>query len=212
MTTHDSTTSATTSHTPPAGPVVSGRYRLAQRKPLLSWKALMRASGTLCQRWLRFNERQDWAEHPVQPGVDLVTFWLDERIGGGGTGVGVSLFCDGFEVLRFDCFAGRLGHFHITPFTPWKMRIRRLEFVGQTVHEQIDETLFHILHNGTFWLQLNPRRSLRRRRIDRDALERACASARASLLGYLDAAPVLRPLAHGHVPDAVVSPKNRLTA
>lgn len=190
--------------------VVSGRYRLEKRKSRLVWKAFMRATGMLGRRWIRFKERHDWAEHSVQPGIDLVTFWLDERIGGGGTGVGVSLYCDGREVLRFDCFAGRLGHYHIAPFTPWKLRIRRLEFLGQTVHEQIEEALFHLLHNSHFYLQLNARGSLRRLRIDRSAMERACADARRCLLAYLETAPVLRPLAEGHVPDDVISPKNVL--
>jgi len=188
--------------------IVSGRYRLEKRKSRLVWKALMRTSGTLGRRWLRFRERHDWAEHPVQPGVDVVTFWLDERVGGGGTGVGVSLFCDGCEVLRFDCFAGRLGHYHIAPFTPWKLRVRRLEFFGETVQEQIEETLFHLVHNSHFYLQLNPRGHLRRLRIDHAAMERACADARDCLLAYLDTAPVLRPLAEGHVPRDAISPKN----
>lgn len=188
--------------------IVSGRYRLEEQRARFVWKSYLRTTGTLGQRWLRRKARQDWLEHPVQPGVDVVSFWLDQTIGGGGTGVGFALFCNGSEALRFDCFGGRLGHYHITPFTPWKVRIRRLEFLGQTVHEQIDEALFHIIRNHRFFLQLNPLGRLRRVHIDGPALERACESARASAMGYLASAPVLRPLAEGHVPSDAISPKN----
>lgn len=192
----------------PTPGVVSGRYRLEESRARFVWKSYLRTTGTLGQRWLRRKARQDWLEHPVQPGVDVVSFWLDQTIGGGGTGVGFALFCQGSEVLRFDCFGGRLGHFHVTPFTPWKMRIRRLEFHGRTVHEQIDEALFHLRRNHRFFLQLNPRSSLRALRIDGPALERACESARAAAMGYLAQAPVLRALAEGHVPPDDISPKN----
>ncbi len=187
---------------------VSGHYRIEECRARFVWKSYLRTTGTLGQRWLRRKARQDWLEHPVQPGIGVVSFWLDETIGGGGTGVGFALFCHGSEALRFDCFGGRLGHYHITPFTPWKVRIRRLEFHGQTVQEQIDEALFHLLRNHRFFLQLNPLSRLRRLHIDGPALERACASARASAMGYLAGVPVLRPLAEGHVPSEAISPKN----
>jgi hypothetical protein len=168
-------------------------YRLETRKSRLVWKSLMRSTGTLGQRWLRRKARQDWTVHPLGPGIDLVTFWLDQRIGGGGTGVCMALFCHGYEVLRFDCF-GRGGHYHLTPLTLWPVSRRRLDFRTDTVEGQIEEALFEICQNLDFYLQINPRRCVRSIRVDQEARVRACESARAQLHGYLDRVAVLRPL------------------
>jgi hypothetical protein len=169
-------------------------YRLEARKAHLVWKNYLRSTGTLGQRWLRRKARQDWMVHGVVPGIDLVTFWLDERIGGGGTGVCMALFCRGYEVLRFDCFGGRLGHYHLTALTPWPVRCRRLEFRGDSVGEQIEEALFQLSHNLEFYLQLNPKRCVRMARIDREAMEHACALARVRLQEHLYGVPALRHL------------------
>jgi hypothetical protein len=154
----------------------------------------MRSTGTLGQRWLRRKARQDWTIHPVAPGVDLVTFWLDQRIGGGGTGVCMSLFCHGYEVLRFDCFGRDSGHYHLAPLTLWPVRRRVLGFYAQSIEGQVDEALFHIERNLDYYLQLNPRRSVRRLRIETEDRKHACSRARARIHEYLEAVPVLQPL------------------
>jgi hypothetical protein len=177
--------------TPPGSDVL---YRLEDRKARFVWKGYLRSTGSLGQRWLRRKARQDWTVHQVVPGVDLSTFWLDERIGGGGTGVCLSLFCFGYEVMRFDCFGGRLGHFHLTALTPWPVRRRRLEFRGDTVAEQVEEALFQLTQNLDFYLQLNPKLCVRTARIDREAMEAACTLARARLQEHLYGVPVLRHL------------------
>jgi hypothetical protein len=156
----------------------------------------MRSTGTLGQRWLRRKARQDWAAHSLGPGIDLVTFWLDQKIGGGGTGVCVALFCHGYEVLRFDCF-GPGGHYHLTPLTLWPVRRRRLDFLADTVEGQIDEALFQIRQNLDFYLEINPRRCVRRLRVDRDSRVRGCEAARARLHDYLDHVAALQPLRAG---------------
>jgi hypothetical protein len=169
-------------------------YVLETRRSPFTWKSLLRSTGSLGERWLRRKARQDWTRHPMTAGVDLVTFWLDERIGGGGTGVCISVFCHGFEVLRFDCFGGEPGHFHIAPFTPWAifgMEERRLRFRELTPDEQVERALFEVTENLDFYLQLNPRRSVRRTRVDRAARERACESARQRLKAHLESVPAL---------------------
>ena len=174
------------------------RYTLEHKPSRFQWKAFMRSTGTLGRRWLRRSARNDWQRHAMGPDVDLVTFWLDERIGGGGTGVCLSLFCRGYEVLRFDCFGATEGHFHIAPFTPWAIfgaRERRLEFREQTLEEQVQRSLFEVLENLEFYLQLNPKRRVRNTRVDRDARLAATNEAHKALKGYLDDVPVLRSLA-----------------
>jgi hypothetical protein len=168
---------------------------LERQRSRLTWKSLLRSTGTLGSRWLRRTARQDWMCHPLAPGVDLVTFWLDERIGGGGTGVCLSVFCHGFEVLRFDCFGGDRGHFHITTFTPWAIfgcDERRLRFPEGSTAEQVERALFEIRENLDFYLQLNPRRCVRKVRIDSATRRRACAAARERLHRHLASVPALR--------------------
>jgi hypothetical protein len=178
----------------PAPPARADRYRLEIKKSRLVWKSLMRSTGTLGQRWLRRKARQDWTIHPVAPDVDLVTFWLDQRIGGGGTGVCMSLFCHGYEVLRFDCFGRELGHYHLSPLTLWTVRRRVLGFYEDTIEGQVEEALFQIDQNLDFYLQLNPRRCVRKLRIEREARKHACDRARLRLHEYLNGVPVLQPL------------------
>jgi hypothetical protein len=175
-------------------PAFNDRYRLENKKNRLVWKSLLRSTGTLGQRWLRRKARQDWTIHPVAPGVDLVTFWLDQRIGGGGTGVCMSLFCHGYEVLRFDCFGKDSGHYHLSPLTLWPVRRRVLGFYEDTVEGQVEEALFQIDQNLDFYLQLNPRRCVRKLRVDRAARKQACDRARARLHEHLNGVPVLQPL------------------
>ncbi len=170
------------------------RYTLEGERSPFTWKGYLRSTGTLGKRWLRRRVRQDWMVHEIAPGVDIITFWLDERIGGGGTGVCVSLFCHGYEILRFDCF-GPDGHFHIAPFTPWGIfgvKERRLLFKVDTPEEQVERCLFEIQENLDFYLQLNPKRCVRATRVDHDARVRACESARQRLHDHLQNVPLLR--------------------
>lgn len=175
-----------------------GPYSIEKKRKRFAWKSLLRSTGSLGQRWVRRKARQDWTRNPMAPGIDLMTYWLDERLGGGGTGPCIAIFCQGYEVLRFDCFGGTRGHFHITPFTPWTIfnskGERRLQFREQTPKEQIEHALFEITENLDFYLQLNPRRSVRKIRVDRETRERVCAAARQQLHAHLANVPQLQAL------------------
>lgn len=157
-----------------------------KRFPYFVWKEFMRASGSLSRRWMRNIVRQDWAVHTISPEIDIVSFRLDQEIGGGGSGPCVSLYCHGWEVLRFDCFGEEQGHFHITPFTPWSLRSRRVEFRERTMEDQIERALFELEHNLEFYLSLNARWKVRRIRVNAQALARGCAQARIRLYEHVD--------------------------
>lgn len=173
-------------------------YSIENKRKKLIWRSLLRSTGSLGQRWVRRKPRQDWVRNPMAPGVDLITYWLDEQIGGGGTGPCMAVFCHGFEVLRFDCFGGTRGHFHITPFVPWTIfkskYERRLQFREQTPKEQIEHALFEITENLDFYLQLNPRRSVRKVRVDLEVRRHVCAAAREQLHAHLANVPQLKAL------------------
>jgi len=53
----------------------------------------------------------------VQPDVDLEVYWKILPIG---KGPAISLYAFGFEILKFDCFGARGGHFHL--FLVWPLR------------------------------------------------------------------------------------------
>jgi hypothetical protein len=172
-------------------------YVLEKKRSPFTWKSYLRSTGSLGARWLRRKVRQDWERHPLGSDVDLVSFWLDERIGGGGTGVCFAVFCHGYEVLRFDCFGGDLGHFHIAPFTPWAIfgnEERRLQFREQTIEQQVERALFEVEENLEFYLQLNPRARLRRTRLEREQRRAACSAARERARHHLATVAVLQDL------------------
>ena len=54
----------------------------------------------------------------VQPDVNLKVYWHMVPIGKGiGKGPAISLYAFGFQILKFDCFGARDGHFHL--FLGW---------------------------------------------------------------------------------------------
>lgn len=170
-----------------------GRYRVS----LTGWKPFMRRTGSLAGIYHSPNYRQDVRIFPVQEKLDIMTFWLDEGIGGGGTGPCLSLYCRGFEILRFDCFGAGLGHFHTTAFMPWASRAKRLWFAEPTVEAQIERTLFELTRNLEYYLRLNPRYKVRRTQVDPAAMETACQAAGATMKSYLEQVETLCPLRKG---------------
>lgn len=168
----------------------SERYRPRR----LGWKPYMRRTGSLSACYHSSPCRQAVRVHLVQPGMEILSYWLDARIGGGGTGPCLSVYCYGFEVLRFDCFGEGTGHFHITAFMPWKSRARRLLFSEQTVEAQIERALFELRHNMETYLRLNPRWRVRRMRVDPGAMEIACQEVRTALMSHLNRVEILRSL------------------
>lgn len=157
-------------------------------------KSLNRRTGSLAPRWHCSTNRQNAMVHPVAANVDLVSFWLDQRIGGGGTGPCLALYCFGYEVLRFDCFGGERGHFHAAPFTPWSTRSGRFRFEQKTIAAQIEHSLFELTENLDCYLHMNPRRRVRQLRVPRAQLLAACDRARARLAQHLASVPVLQAL------------------
>lgn len=166
----------------------------AYRPRFQLWKAFMRRTGSLAGSYHSPGYRQDARVHPVQPGLEILTFWLDERIGGGGTGPCLSLYCRGLEILRFDCFGEDLGHFHLTAFMPWWKRGKRFWFAEKTAEAQIERTIFELTRNLQAYLRLNPRGKVRRMRVDEAAMAAACGEAREVLRSHLEQIEVLRPL------------------
>lgn len=158
------------------------------------WKAFMRRTGSLAGAYHSPDCRQDARVHTVQPGLEILTFWLDERIGGGGTGPCLSLYCHGLEVLRFDCFGEGLGHFHLTAFMPWVKRGKRFWFAEKTAEAQIERAVFELIRNLQAYLCLNPRGKVRRMRVDEAAVAAACREAREALMAHLERVDVLHSL------------------
>lgn len=171
-----------------------GHHSELYRPRRIGWKPYMRRTGSLSGCYHSSQNRQDVRVHPVQPKMEILSYWLDARIGGGGTGPCLSVYCYGFEVLRFDCFGSGAGHFHITAFMPWVSRAGRFWFSEQAVEAQIERALFELTHNIETYLRLNPRRRVRRMRVDPAAMTTACQEVRAALMSHLERVEILRRL------------------
>lgn len=145
------------------------------------------------------NARESEERIDVQPGVYFVVFWKDIAFG---KGPAVSLFVHDFEVLRFDCYGPGKGHYHAATFADSKAKQDRLLLFEDTAPEQIERAIFELTRNLDYYLERNPKRSVRTIVIDRDKLATACEMVRGRLHHFLETVPNLHDL---NVPARTVS-------
>ncbi|MEO0492616.1 MAG: hypothetical protein AAF081_04285 [Actinomycetota bacterium] len=105
----------------------------------------------------------------IQPGLALAVYWKVTDLG---TGPAVIVQTDAIELMKFDCFGGDGGHFHIAP---WYQA--RLAFLERTADEQITRALAEIRTNAAGYLHRHPRPEVAAIRLDPAALDTALARA-----------------------------------
>jgi hypothetical protein len=120
---------------------------------------------------------------PVQPHVFVKVCWKDLA---SGRGAAVSLFVHGDEVVGFDCFGEDEDPRAQRP--PPRQAAQRRCLPERSVEEQIERSIFELTSHLDHHLQRSPRRRIRRARVDRAALEQACAEARERMRSHLEAA------------------------
>ncbi|MFC0183177.1 hypothetical protein SAMN04515674_105151 [Pseudarcicella hirudinis] len=109
-----------------------------------------------------------------QENAFLEVFWKTVSIG---KGPSLSLIVLDDEVLRFDCFGHKEGHFHISLTTFYDTKKDRMFFFENSVEEQIQRTYFELTNNLDYYLQRNKSKKIRHFKIDKSLLETALKEA-----------------------------------
>ena len=162
-----------------------------------------RIKRELLRRWcydasLRFNPEEldlaageirsdvEWIR--VQPDVDLKVYWKVLPIG---KGPAVSLYIFEFQILRFDCFGARDGHFHLFLGWPSPTSEDRIWLPEPNATAQVERTMFELTKNVTYYLQRHNDERVRHLRLESELWSTACTRARDKMLYFLCSVPEL---------------------
>ncbi len=162
-----------------------------------------RIKRQLLRRWcydasLRFNPEEldlaageirsdvEWIR--VQPDVDLKVYWKVLPIG---KGPAVSRYIFEFQILRFDCFGARDGHFHLFLGWPSPTSEDRIWLPEPNATAQVERTMFELTKNVTYYLQRHNDERVRHLRLESELWSTACTRARDKMLHFLCSVPEL---------------------
>lgn len=116
---------------------------------------------------------------PIQPNSYLAVYYKHYGVK---SGPGVSLYVHENEILRFDCFGKRHGHYHALPCLSVVPGNERINFTAETVEGQLQQTADEINHNHAAYLGKHFRRNIRDFRFDQAYLAVSVAEACDSML------------------------------
>jgi hypothetical protein len=116
---------------------------------------------------------------PIQPGGYLAVYF---KRYGADAGPGVSLYVLANQILRFDCFGGARGHYHSLPCMSALPSSEPIDFAGDSIDAQINETVVEISENYAAHLAKHFRRRIRKFRFDKANLDAAVTEARDRML------------------------------
>lgn len=121
--------------------------------------------------------RRDACRYQIDQRVHIEAYWkkVGERFA-----PSISLFADEYEVVRFDCLGPGAGHYHVADNSGF----HRINLPEPEKAAQIERGLFEIQKNLTYYLKKNPLRVIRELEVDPEAVSRACAEAKPTLLAY----------------------------
>jgi len=131
------------------------------------------------------NIRKDVIRYPISKESYLEVFWKALEIG---RGPAVSLVVHGREVMKFDCFGGERGHFHIYygPLAYLKDPSRqRLYFYEKSIDEQIERSIFELRTNIFYYLERHPDAKIRGFKPDTEKLNEATLLAKDKMFQYI---------------------------
>jgi hypothetical protein len=126
----------------------------------------------------------DLREIHICSDLSLLVYWKVLEIG---KGPAVILKAFDKEVLKFDCFGGKSGHFHIAPNYEF-----RIYFCEQTIPEQINRTLAELKINGLSYLKMQAEPEIRTLNPDPDNYFQAIEEAGKLLTHFYETVPEIR--------------------
>jgi len=124
----------------------------------------------------------------VQPDVNLKVYWKILPIG---KGPAISLYAFEFQILRFDCFGAKDGHFHLLLGWPSPASEDRIWLPEPNATAQVERTMFELTKNVTYYLERHNDERVRRLQLESEAWSTACTRAREKMLYFLCTVPEL---------------------
>ena len=98
-------------------------------------------------------KRMGLKEFPICENLSFLVYWKTLKIG---KGPAVILKAFDKEILKFDCFGEKDGHYHIAPNYGF-----RIYFFEETVMDQVDRTVAELKINGLKYLSLQKEPEIR---------------------------------------------------
>jgi hypothetical protein len=136
-----------------------------------------------------FPARQEIVCYRIQPGLYLDVFWKILPIG---KGPALSIFLHEQELLRFDCYGGGKGHYHLQFCEGGIGRRHRLS--GKTVAEQIDTIFLNLSDYLSLQIHQHTNPKLRHFSVNTEQLGIVCVQARHQMHDYVNQVPQLEDL------------------
>jgi hypothetical protein len=136
-----------------------------------------------------FPARQEIVCYRIQPGLYLDIFWKILPIG---KEPALSIFLHEQELLRFDCFGGGKGHYHLLFCDSGFSYRHRLS--GETVSAQIDAIFLNLNDYLSLHIHHHTNPKLRDFSINTERLNMVCAQARLQMHDYVNEVPQLEDL------------------
>ena len=138
------------------------------------------------KRQPKLHERhlQDLVRYDLGDGVFLAAYW---KVTSEGRGPCSSLYVGENEVLRFDCFGERKGHYH-THLYEWDVQESpkwRIYFLKKLIEEQVEGAAREIKTNSVRYLTESRHKKIRLVHIDPKRLEEAVNQMRDQMLVYI---------------------------
>ncbi len=127
--------------------------------------------------------RKDCKVLKIQDGVEAHVFW--KQIGAA-AGPCCSVFVLGHEVIKFDCYAGEHGHFHVALPARAGSTSNVLRFDATTIEQQIDRCAFELEHNLVYYCERCVHPAVRIFSLDLSAISDATPKIRKALFQALD--------------------------
>ena len=127
--------------------------------------------------------RKDVVKIELGPDAFLETYWKKY---GQGKGPAIILNVHGYEALRFDCYGGNAGHFHVQVVEWGRIRANCLFLPRSSREEQVSRAVFEISRNYRWYLDRHPHHRVRRVNFDSVQMQIAVKEAERVLRSYID--------------------------
>lgn len=131
----------------------------------------------------RQQHRRDIVRFSLSKNTYFEVYW---KIYGIGRGPALALYIDEEEILKFDCYGCRKGHYHIQVLQPGPCRHPALLMPEKSKAEQIDRAIFEIENNLYWYLERHPSSMVRNSRFSRSKLLEILSQVKPILLSYAE--------------------------
>lgn len=138
--------------------------------------------GSLGRRDGKYPDRKGTNILQVQEDLEFHVYW---KALPHGAGPACSVYWRDFEIMKFDCFGGIKGHFHVALPVAKGATSHVLRFDCETIEQQIDRTIFEITHNLKYYIERVVHSEARSFEPDAVSMAKAAVALRTAMHGAL---------------------------